>query len=103
MSARAHTGDRTVYEVNDGFSAITVFPSEAMAELFAERAEEIVYDTYDVIERPASGHTPTGEFGVFVEGRVEHAFGTRDLAEACAAAYRDHMMQAARVCRTGDA
>lgn len=102
MSAKAHTNDRTVYDVTDGFAPLTVFGSEAMAKMFAERAEGLTHQAYDVIERPVSGHTPTGEFGVYVEGHVEHAFGTRRMAEACADVYDEHLM-AADVRRTEDA
>lgn len=105
MAQNTATTTRTVYQVTDGFRPIAEFSGEAEAEAFADRATDITMAGYEVqsTQEPLTGgHDPTGEFGVVVEGGIEHAFGDRQLAEACADVIEQYGLVAAEVRRTED-
>jgi len=105
MAHNTATTTRTVYKVTDGFRPIAEFGGEPEAEAFAERATDITMTGHEVqsAQEPlGGGHDPTGEFGVVVEGKVEHAFGDRRLAEACAEVIEQYGLVAADIRRTED-
>jgi len=105
MAHNTATTTRTVYKVTDGFRPIAEFGGEPEAEAFAERATDITMTGYEVQEtqEPLGGaYHASGEFAVVVEGQVEHRFGDRRMAEACADVIEQYGLVAADIRRTED-